>query len=122
MAAEVALGRVRIGTQHELGYAQFAGQQHLCLFGSQLLLDTSLGWRKNALDGVGDLFLDKVFFFRSSFLEPQFFWSLVFGSLFFFFGFTCSSGSLVSFFHLFLSTYICLGHVQVWGGVTIYST
>ncbi len=43
MAAEVVLGRVRIGTRHELGYAQFAEQQHLCLFGSQLLLDTSLG-------------------------------------------------------------------------------
>jgi hypothetical protein len=50
-----------------------------------------------------------------SFLEPHFFLSLVFGSLFFIFGFTCSSGSLVSFLHLFLSTYICLRHVQVRG-------
>jgi hypothetical protein len=71
---------------------------------------------------AGGLFLDKVFFFRSSFLEPHLFWSLVFGSLSFFFGFTFSSGSLVSFLHLFLSTYICLPHVQVWGDVTIYST
>jgi hypothetical protein len=55
------------------------------------------------LDGVGDLFLDKVFFFRSSlfFLEPHLLFILIFGSLFFFFGFTCSSGTLVSFFHLF---------------------
>ncbi len=43
MAAEVVLGRVCIGTRHESGYAQFAGQQHLCLFGLQLLLDTLLG-------------------------------------------------------------------------------
>jgi hypothetical protein len=66
MATEVVLGRVCIGTQHELGYAQFAGQRHLCLFGLQLLLDTLLGRRISTLDGVGDLFLDEVFFFRSS--------------------------------------------------------
>jgi hypothetical protein len=34
----------------------------------------------SALDGEGDLFPDKGFFFRSSFLEPIFFLSLVFGS------------------------------------------
>jgi hypothetical protein len=124
MTAEVVLGRVCIGTQHESGYGRFVGQQHLCLFGFQLLLDTSLGRRISALDGVGDLFLDELFFFRSSlfFFEPHFFWSLIFDSLFFFFGFTCSSGAMVSFFHLFLSTYICLRHVQVWGGVTIEIT
>jgi hypothetical protein len=82
MAAEVVLGRVCIGTRHELGYVQFKGQQHLCLFGLQLLLDTSLGRRISALAREGDLYLDKVFFFRSSlfFLEPHFFlgaWSLV---------------------------------------------
>jgi hypothetical protein len=111
MAADVVLSQVCIGTRHELGYAQFAGQQHLCLFGLRLFLDTLLGQQISALNGVGDLFLDKVFFFRSSllFLEPHFFCSLVFGSLFFFFGFTwCSPGSLVSFLHLYLSTYICL--------------
>jgi hypothetical protein len=118
MAAEVVLGQVCIRTQHELGYAQFAGQQHLCLFGLRILLDTLPGQWISVLNGVGDLFLDKVFFFMSSlfFLEPHFFWGLIFGSLFFFFGFTCSSGASVSFFHLFLYTYICLQHVQVWGG------
>jgi hypothetical protein len=43
MVAEAVLGRVCIGTRHELGYARFAGQQYLCLFGLQLLLDTLLG-------------------------------------------------------------------------------
>jgi hypothetical protein len=43
MAAEVVLSRVCIGTQYELDYARFAEQQHLCLFGLQLLLDTLLG-------------------------------------------------------------------------------
>jgi hypothetical protein len=43
MAAEVVLGRVCIGTRHELGYAQFAGQGYLCLFSLRLLLDTLLG-------------------------------------------------------------------------------
>jgi hypothetical protein len=78
MAAEVVLGWVCIGTQYELGYAQFARQQHLCLFGLQFLLDTLLGRWISALDGVGDLFLDKVFFFRSSlfFLESHFFLEL----------------------------------------------
>jgi hypothetical protein len=34
---------------------------------------------KHVLDAMGDLFLDEVFFFRSSFLEPFFYgaWSLV---------------------------------------------
>jgi hypothetical protein len=32
------------------------------------------------LDGPGDLFLDKVFFFGSSLFRTHFFWSLVFGS------------------------------------------
>jgi hypothetical protein len=43
MVAEVVLCRVCIGTQHELGYAQFAGQHYLCLFGLRLLLNTLLG-------------------------------------------------------------------------------
>jgi hypothetical protein len=43
MEAEFVLGRVRIEMRHELGYAQFAGHQHLCLFGLRLLLDTLLG-------------------------------------------------------------------------------
>ncbi len=43
MAAEVVLGQVHIGMRHELGYEQFAGQQHICLFGLQLLLDALLG-------------------------------------------------------------------------------
>ncbi len=32
------------------------------------------------LDGLGDLFLDEVFFFGSSLFRTNFFWSLVFGS------------------------------------------
>ncbi len=45
--------------QHELGYAQFAGQRHLCLFGWWLLVDASLalGQRLSVLDAQGDLFL-----------------------------------------------------------------
>jgi hypothetical protein len=43
MAAEVVLGWVCIETQHESGYAQFAGQQHLCFCSLQLLLHTLLG-------------------------------------------------------------------------------
>jgi hypothetical protein len=119
MAADVVLGRVCIGMQNESSYAQFVGQQHLCLFGLQILLDTSLGRQISALNGVGDLFLDKVIFFRSSlfFFRTTFFSKLGLWFSFLFLWlhllFWCL---VVSFLHLFLSPYICLRHLQVWGG------
>jgi hypothetical protein len=42
----------------------------------QHLLDTSLGCRISTLDGEGDLFLDEVFFFRSSLFRTIFFLEL----------------------------------------------
>ncbi len=67
MAAEVVMGRVCIGMQDRLGYVQFARQQHLCLFGLWLLLNALIGQQISVLGVQGDLFLDKVFFFSSSF-------------------------------------------------------
>ncbi len=43
MAAEDVLGQLCITMLHELGYAQFAGQQHLCLLCLRLPLDPLLG-------------------------------------------------------------------------------
>jgi hypothetical protein len=76
MAAEVVLGWIWIRTRHESGYAQFSGQQHLCLFGLQLLLDSSLGQWQSMLNAQGYLFLDIVFFFGSSLFRTTFYLEL----------------------------------------------
>jgi hypothetical protein len=121
MVAKVVLGRVCIGTRHELGYAQFAGQQHHCLFGLRLLLDTSLGQWLSTLDAQGDLFLDKFSSSGLPFLELHFFMELGllfcfhflwFHLLLWFLGLLTSSLSP----HLYK---ICLQHVQIWGDVTM---
>ena len=82
MVVEVVLGWLCFAMRHELGYVQFSGQQQLCLFGWWLLLDAFLGQRLSVLDGVGDLFLDKVFFFRSSLFRTTFFYGAWYLDLF----------------------------------------
>jgi hypothetical protein len=73
MVVEVVLGWLCFAMRHELGYVQFSGQQQLCLFGWWLLLDALLGQWLSMLDGAEYLFLDKVFFFRSSLFRSHFF-------------------------------------------------
>ncbi len=53
MVAEVILGWVWVEMQHESGNAQFAGQQHLCLFCWWLLLDALLGQWPSAVGCSG---------------------------------------------------------------------
>jgi len=70
------------------------------------------------LDARVDLFLDEVFFFRSSFFSTIFlWWSTIFASLYLFlwvpfFGVLWSSSS--ASFHFHIST-----NMKVWGGVSV---